>query len=82
MAWNGDDVCRFAQLTGGICLAMAPEFSSSTASSTRFGSSHTAGVNFVFADGSVRMICLGVNATNFMRLCARNDGGVVDLNNL
>lgn len=40
----------------------------------RFGSSHRGGVQFVLADGSVRLIAYGVSLTTFQRLCVRNDG--------
>jgi prepilin-type processing-associated H-X9-DG protein len=47
----------------------------------RFGSSHRAGINAVFADGSVRVISYSIQSNNdprnlgvWQRLCSRNDG--------
>jgi prepilin-type N-terminal cleavage/methylation domain-containing protein/prepilin-type processing-associated H-X9-DG protein len=44
-----------------------------------FGSSHPAGINTVFADGSVRLISYTVDLANFSRMGDRADGGVVNL---
>lgn len=44
----------------------------------RFGSSHPAGINAAFADGSVQFIPYGVDRVVFARLCHRLDGGTVD----
>jgi prepilin-type N-terminal cleavage/methylation domain-containing protein len=49
---------------------------------TRFGSSHAAGFNGVFCDGSVRMIRYSVDPTQFKRVCARSDGQSVNLDDL
>ncbi len=43
-----------------------------TASSNRFGSSHSGVVHFVFADGRVRQASYSINATVFRNLCTRN----------
>ncbi len=48
-----------------------------TASSNRFGSSHTSVVHFVFADGRVRQLSYSINATVFRNLCTRNGREVV-----
>lgn len=47
----------------------------------RFGSSHLAGINAVYVDGSVRIIRFGIQSNNnpqnpgvWQRLCIRNDG--------
>jgi hypothetical protein len=54
----------------------------------RFGSSHLAGINAVFADGAVRMIRFDIQSnysiTNpgvWQRLCIRDDGMSVSLDN-
>jgi prepilin-type N-terminal cleavage/methylation domain-containing protein len=39
-----------------------------------FGSNHTAGINAVFADGSVHIVNFSISLTTFQLLCARNDG--------
>jgi prepilin-type N-terminal cleavage/methylation domain-containing protein/prepilin-type processing-associated H-X9-DG protein len=41
---------------------------------SRFGSSHSGGVNAVLADGSVRVVHFSISAQVFQRLCMRNDG--------
>jgi len=43
-----------------------------------FGSSHPAGVNFVFADGSVRHVIFSVDRTAFQRACHREDAQPYD----
>jgi prepilin-type N-terminal cleavage/methylation domain-containing protein/prepilin-type processing-associated H-X9-DG protein len=48
----------------------------------RFGSSHPGRFNAVFCDGSVRSVSYSVNGTVFKNLGNRNDGQVIDLNNL
>ena len=47
-----------------------------------FGSSHPAGMNALFGDGSVRLITYSVDATLFSRLGHRSDGAAVDLSKL
>jgi prepilin-type N-terminal cleavage/methylation domain-containing protein len=43
----------------------------------RFGSAHTKGTLFAFADGSVRLVTHGVDGHVFYRLCVVNDGRTV-----
>jgi prepilin-type N-terminal cleavage/methylation domain-containing protein/prepilin-type processing-associated H-X9-DG protein len=45
----------------------------------KFGSSHHAGVNFLFADGSARLIEYGISLSVFQSLCARDDGQATNL---
>jgi prepilin-type N-terminal cleavage/methylation domain-containing protein/prepilin-type processing-associated H-X9-DG protein len=47
--------------------------------STRFGSSHTGGLNMVMGDGSVRFVRYPTDATLWKNFCAVNDGHVVNL---
>jgi hypothetical protein len=47
-----------------------------------FGSAHASGFNAVAADGSVRGIRYDVDLPTFRRYLQRNDGEVVDLNQL
>ena len=47
-----------------------------------FGAAHPAGMNAVLADGSVRMIRFSVNRTTFARLVRRDDGQVINPNDL
>jgi prepilin-type processing-associated H-X9-DG protein len=48
----------------------------------RFGSAHASGMNALFGDGSVRHIKFNVNLTLFNNLGIRDDGQVVNLNDL
>ena len=50
----------------------------------QFGSQHSGGAiaNFAFADGSVRAISKEISIVNYQRLSARNDGTVVDENDV
>jgi prepilin-type N-terminal cleavage/methylation domain-containing protein/prepilin-type processing-associated H-X9-DG protein len=48
----------------------------------QFGSAHQAGVNALFADGSVRYIRFNPNPGAFQRFCTRNDGLAVSQNEL
>lgn len=75
--WNDDyDVYRIAQPSGGIWLTPARDYrSSSINASTRFGSSHSHGINVLMGDGSVRVIRYEVQAEVFMRACKVDDGG-------
>jgi len=44
----------------------------------QFGSAHATGMNALLGDGSVRFVRYGVDPVQFMRLCHRSDGGVVN----
>ena len=46
---------------------------------TRFGSSHSAGVNFVFCDGSVHQINYDIDTTIYKNLGHRKDGSKFDV---
>ena len=46
------------------------------------GSSHTAGINTSFADGSVHSIAYDIDLETFNRLAHRTDGEVVDIDSL
>lgn len=47
-----------------------------------FGSAHPAGMNAVFADGSVHSLNYNIDRILLNRLAHRSDGGVVDLSNI
>jgi prepilin-type processing-associated H-X9-DG protein len=47
-----------------------------------FGSAHSAGINAVFADASVRSIDYGVANPVFQLLCRKNDGVAIDATTL
>jgi prepilin-type N-terminal cleavage/methylation domain-containing protein/prepilin-type processing-associated H-X9-DG protein len=50
--------------------------------SEQFGSSHPAGCQFVFADGSVRMVHYGITLQVFQAICTRNGGEVFSQDDL
>jgi prepilin-type N-terminal cleavage/methylation domain-containing protein/prepilin-type processing-associated H-X9-DG protein len=79
--WNGDwEVYRW----GATSSVPARDYSSpgEEAPAHRFGSSHPSGFNAVFADGSVRHVRFGVDATSWERACVRNDGLAYSLGDL
>jgi len=82
--WNGDyDHYRRTWKINGVWQTPARDFhSASTNANERFGSSHPAGINAVFADGSVHHIRYGVDRVTFMRACVRNDGQVLNIGDL
>jgi len=47
---------------------------------SRFGSSHTGGLNVLLGDGSVRYIRFSISQATFQRLSVKNDGAVVNAN--
>lgn len=73
--WNDDyDTYRIAQPYNGSWLTPAPDYrSTSTDASTRYGSSHSNGVNVVMGDGSVRTVHYSVSPAVFMRACKVDD---------
>lgn len=84
--WDGDcDVMRFGSTNWASNLGgLAPDLDHPDATqpaywSNKFGSSHPAGANFVFCDGSVRPIGYTVAPQAFFRACVINDGEVLDL---
>lgn len=91
-AGGGDgDTMRLAQPSGGSWLAPAADVNVTSTTSggffggpglRQFGSSHSGIMCAVLADASVRTIRFGCNPTTFKNLCVRNDGLIVDFNNL
>ncbi|MDA8743067.1 DUF1559 domain-containing protein [Rubripirellula amarantea] len=69
--YNGDHPGNFSRCGGpGYPLARFPD----DEYQTNFGSYHTGGVNFVFADGSVRVFDVNMSTELLGRLTSRNDG--------
>ncbi len=71
-AWNHDTM-RY------VGRAPLPDFTQAAPpdpGDDRFGSSHTAGMNAAFADGSVRFLGFDVNSETFKMMGVRNDGRV------
>jgi prepilin-type N-terminal cleavage/methylation domain-containing protein len=60
----------------------APDRNDSSYYDLRFGSSHGAGLNAAFGDGSVRLIRYTVAPTVFQRACNRSDGQPLSLDDL
>jgi len=72
--YNGDHPGNFSRCGGpGYPLARFPTDSFQN----NFGSYHTGGVNFVFADGSVRTFSVNISTNVLGRLTARNDHEVI-----
>jgi len=72
-AWNHDTI-RY------VGRAPLPDFTQATPpdpGDDRFGSSHTAGMNAAFCDGSVRFLGYDVNSDTFKMMGVRNDGLVI-----
>jgi len=74
--WNGQwDHYRRVWQIDGVWQTPRPDYhSTATTASQRFGSSHSTGINALFADGCVRMIRYKIDPIPFMRACVRNDG--------
>jgi prepilin-type N-terminal cleavage/methylation domain-containing protein/prepilin-type processing-associated H-X9-DG protein len=84
--WDGDcDVMRFGSTDwagnfGGLAPDNDhPDASSATHWSNKFGSAHPAGANFVFCDGSVRLISYDVDPQQFFRACVIDDRQPLEL---
>ncbi len=78
--YNGDHLLTLGRFAGtGHPLAMSPDETLVTGGwVTNFGSSHPGVCQFVFGDGSVHSLQVGVNATVLDMMANRHDGGVVD----
>ncbi len=75
--YNGDHPGNFSRVGGpGAPLARFP----TDRYLDNFGSWHTGGVNFVFADGSVRTFSIDISTDLLGRLTARNDHEFVEDN--
>jgi prepilin-type N-terminal cleavage/methylation domain-containing protein len=78
------DAMRGAKPTGSTWWTPAQDFADASVpddENMRFGSTHISGMNAVFGDGAVRFIRYNVDATQFMRMCHKSDGGVVTFDN-
>jgi prepilin-type N-terminal cleavage/methylation domain-containing protein/prepilin-type processing-associated H-X9-DG protein len=62
--------------------APKPDFSGTSDTTRRFGSSHPGRFNAVFADGSVRPISYSINPTFFSYLGNKSDGQVISTDDL
>jgi prepilin-type processing-associated H-X9-DG protein len=75
--YNGDHPGNFSRCGGpGYPLARFPD----DRLQTNFGSYHTGGVNFVFADGSVRVLNIDISTDVLGKLTSRNDHEFVEDN--
>ncbi len=72
--YNGDHPGNFSRCGGpGYPLARFPD----DVFQTNFGSYHVGGVNFVYADGSVRTLNTSISTDILGRMTARDDGKVI-----
>jgi prepilin-type N-terminal cleavage/methylation domain-containing protein/prepilin-type processing-associated H-X9-DG protein len=81
---NDGDIIRGVRANGSSWWTPGPDAPDGSVPDDehyRFGSGHLSGMNAVFGDGSVRFIRYNVDATQFMRMCSRSDGGVVTFDN-
>ena len=73
--YNGDHPANFSRCGGpGYPIARFPD----DAWQTNFGSYHTGGCNFVFGDGSVRVLDPHISTELLGNLTARNDHEFVE----
>jgi prepilin-type processing-associated H-X9-DG protein len=73
--YNGDHPANFSRCGGpGYPLARFP----TDRFQTNFGSYHVGGVNFLFADGSVRVLNIAISTDVLGKLTARNDHEVIE----
>jgi prepilin-type N-terminal cleavage/methylation domain-containing protein len=83
--WDNDTICfsgsHMYDAPGGI---VAPQQDSQTdyACGFIFGSAHLPSFGTVFCDGSVHFISYSIHPTTWHNLCSRNDGNVVNENDL
>jgi len=76
--WNGDwEVYRIGGTASDVPQKDYAQAGISTPTH-RFGSSHPAGLNALFCDGSVRHVRYGINATTWRNVVTRNGGEVVN----
>jgi prepilin-type N-terminal cleavage/methylation domain-containing protein/prepilin-type processing-associated H-X9-DG protein len=81
--WDEDNVrYHFPPLHDLDARAIVTTSSGGTVWRRYFGSSHTGGLNAVFADGSVRFIRFSVDPVVFMRACIADDGQPFNNNDL
>ncbi len=73
VGWNSDTIRRTER-------PPAPDFNGEGDGDSRFGSSHTDGLNVLFADGSVRSVRYTVDPKVFKSLGTRADGEIVSGN--
>lgn len=74
---DGDSLC-YSTATERVCGGDPPGYNENWI----FGSAHPSGINAAFADGSVQRISFDVDVRLFNYLGTRNDGQVVDVNQL
>jgi prepilin-type processing-associated H-X9-DG protein len=79
--WDGDGI-RWARAIGSTWQTPAPDLNDATippfVPDYQYGSSHSAGMNACFADGSVRTLQFGVSAEIFHKACVRHCAKVSD----
>ncbi len=85
-SWAGPgidaDIIRGSRANGSSWWTPARDFTDAGVpddENYRFGSAHEGGMHGLLADGSVRFVKYTVDPVQFMRLCNRMDGGVMNL---
>jgi prepilin-type processing-associated H-X9-DG protein len=73
---------RYASVHACTAAPIPDQGANSAAGFNNFGSPHPGGINAVFADGSVRTIRYQVDPAVFKSSCQRNDGTVLNLDDL
>jgi prepilin-type N-terminal cleavage/methylation domain-containing protein/prepilin-type processing-associated H-X9-DG protein len=75
--WCGSGYGPFKDTINAGCTTNGTSFWCAPADNS-FGSAHAAGVNFVYCDGSVRLITYQIDPTTYTYLGCRNDGIVIE----
>ena len=79
--YNGDEPETFMRIGGfAMQLARSERLELSPGEFPIFGSSHVQVVNFVLGDGSVHSLSNSTSQSTLFKLCSRNDGGTVSIN--
>ena len=78
--YNGDEPETFMRIGGfGFGLAASQSLDLSPGEFPVFGSSHPQVVNFVLGDGSTHALSTQISQSTLFRLCSRNDGHPVSI---
>ena len=79
--YNGDEPETFMRIGGfALRLAESESLELSPGEFPVFGSSHPSVVNFLLGDGSVHSLSSLISQSTLFKLCSRNDGGTVSIN--
>jgi prepilin-type N-terminal cleavage/methylation domain-containing protein/prepilin-type processing-associated H-X9-DG protein len=79
--WGGESITRgfgWGIARRALLLPIPDTTNTFEASNERFGSAHSTGLNFVYADGSVKHKPYSIDLTVYQNLSVRNDGNVIN----